>query len=124
MRTHLVTISPETTLIQALDMLEVYQVSCIPIVAEEKLIGIISSRSIQMKLSTTYLDNNSDMTFTNESVTSFMLEVHSVLESDTYTRALEVVSTQSLDLCPVVNSDGRLVGMVSFAALLTAVCEN
>ncbi len=124
MRTHLVTISPETALIQALDMLEIYQVSCIPVVSDDKLIGIISSRSIQMKLSTASSKDHSEINIADETVALYLLEVRSVLESDTFTRAIELVSTQGLDLCPVVNSEGGLVGMVSFAALLTAICEN
>ncbi|UCF68360.1 MAG: CBS domain-containing protein [Acidobacteriota bacterium] len=44
MRKELITISPETTSLEAMELMEKHQIGCVPVVKDERLVGIVTER--------------------------------------------------------------------------------
>lgn len=103
-----ITISPEASIQEAQQMMDVEDVSGLPVVLDGKVIGIISRRDIKPII-------NSDA---QQKVKDFMTqEVVTVEESTTPQEALEIAYEHKVERLPVVK-DGQIVGIVTMRDIL------
>jgi CBS domain-containing protein len=55
MVTDLITVSPETTTLEAIDLMRANKISCIPVVKDDRLVGIVTEHDF-MRIAGTLLE--------------------------------------------------------------------
>jgi IMP dehydrogenase len=103
-----ITTSPESSIREANALMDIEDVSGLPVVENEKIIGIISRRDIQPII-------NSDA---HRNVREFMTEeVVTISESTTPEEALDIAYDNKVERLPVVQNN-RIVGIVTIRDIL------
>ncbi|BDZ71538.1 IMP dehydrogenase [Methanobacterium petrolearium] len=103
-----ITTSPESSIKEANSLMDIEDVSGLPVVENEKIIGIISRRDIQPII-------NSDA---HRNVREFMTEeVVTISESTTPEEALDIAYDNKVERLPVVQNN-RIVGIVTIRDIL------
>ncbi|HMU44915.1 MAG TPA: CBS domain-containing protein [Chitinophagaceae bacterium] len=98
---------------QALQLMNDYQVTHLPIVEGEKYIGIISENDLSQE------DND----HTQLSELQQLFAGYSVRESDHVLKAVQVAAENGLSVVPVVNEENELTSTVSYNDLLKYASE-
>jgi CBS domain-containing protein/anti-sigma regulatory factor (Ser/Thr protein kinase) len=99
------TVAPGDRIAQLAELLQEEQISGAPVVAEGKLIGIVSVKDLVSALLKSDLD---------APVSQYMTScLHTVREDDVLVRALEVFAQTLVGRLPVIDQDGRLVGILT-----------
>jgi IMP dehydrogenase len=111
MKVHVVRISPESTVREAVDMFDLYQVPVLPVVDTEGRILGIASESI---LNGSVLQKPVDWQAVGATSVSDVMAVPAVSidENADASDALDLMREHDLERIPVIG-DGRLVGMLS-----------
>ena len=105
MSKNLHTASPDISLSDVLKILRVNRISGVPVVEDEKLIGVISIEDIVRAL------QNNDLT---ETVGQYMTrELVTVSNFESIVKAMQTFAEKHVGRLPVVNEEKKLVGMIT-----------
>jgi IMP dehydrogenase len=96
-------LSPENSLAQALDIMEHYHISGVPITVEQKLVGIITNRDLRFE--TDYTKVIKDVMTSDNLVTA---PVGTTLE-----QAMELLHRYKIEKLPLVDQDNNLKGLIT-----------
>lgn len=121
MSTELVVLYPEQTLYEVEKLLNIHNIRHIPVVENERIVGIIS-RSDLLRVSFSESTDDDEgvesMVFDTFSIPQVMTRVPVTVESDaTIMEVAEILSRQSFHSLPVVEK-GKLVGIVTTTDLI------
>lgn len=123
------TVSPDTPVVEAGHILVEHKIRRLPVVADDRLVGIVTYDDIRGarpsaaartmdELELAYL--LASLTI-REVMTSDPLTVHA---DDTIGRAAEVMLANEVGGVPVVDRDGRLVGLITESDIFRLVAHN
>ncbi len=101
-----VTVKPDTTVKQALEIMERYRISGVPVVSDgDKLVGILTNRDLRFIKLTDY----------DKPVSFFMTSENLVVAQERVTleEATEILQRHKVEKLPIVDKDGRLVGLIT-----------
>ena len=105
MSKNLHTASPDISLSDVLKILRVNRISGVPVVEDEKLVGVISIEDIVRAL------QNNDLT---ETVGQYMTrELVTVANFDSIVKAMQTFAEKHVGRLPVVDEEKKLVGMIT-----------
>ena len=104
-----ITITPSTTLLRALEIMREHDISGLPVVDSEQLVGILTSRDIRFEKN---LGQRVDQLMTRELVT--------VPLGVSQERSKELLHGNRIEKLLVVDDDGRLAGLITIKDLLQA----
>lgn len=99
-----ITLSPEKTVGEALGMMKKYSISGIPIVKEDRLVGILTNRDLRFEPN---LDLKVSKVMTNGSLIS--APVGTTLEE-----AETILQKHRIEKLPIVDKQGKLRGLITF----------
>jgi CBS domain-containing protein/anti-sigma regulatory factor (Ser/Thr protein kinase) len=105
MTTDVVTFSPDTTILEALDVIKQYRISGAPVTVEGELVGIISTEDLIRALRDGRIDRSVSAYMTKDIIT--------VKGIDKVVEALKVFSKTKVGRLPVVNESNKLVGLLT-----------
>ncbi len=99
-----VTLGPEHTVREAIALMNKYHISGIPIVSGERLVGILTNRDLR------FVDDH------DRKLSDFMTKEHLVTAKvgTTLEDAEQILQKHKIEKLPVVDSDGRLRGLITF----------
>ncbi len=122
MKVHVVRISPESTVREAVDMFDLYQVPVLPVVdAEGSILGIAAESTLSERV----LHNAVDWQAVGATPVRDVMSVPAVSidESADAAEALELMREHGLERIPVTG-EGRLVGMLSRNDICQALLDG
>ncbi|HXG37498.1 MAG TPA: IMP dehydrogenase [Bacteroidota bacterium] len=99
-----ITLSPEKTVREALAMMKKYSISGIPIVQQDKLVGILTNRDLRFEPN---LDLQVSQVMTNSSLIT--APVGTTLEE-----AEVILQKNRIEKLPIVDKNGKLRGLITF----------
>ena len=106
-----VTIKQGSRVIDALNMMREYKIGGIPVVDEEmKLVGIVTNRDLRFEKN---LDRIIDEVMTKENIIT-------TSQSTNLEEAAEILQSHKIEKLPVVDSNGRLIGLVTYKDITKA----
>ncbi len=105
MTTKVVTFSPETTILEALDVIKLHRISGAPVTVDGELVGIISTEDLIRALRDGRIDRSVSTYMTKELIT--------VKAIDKVVEALKVFQKTKVGRLPVVNENNKLVGLIT-----------
>jgi len=105
MTTKVVTFSPETTILEALDVIKQHRISGAPVTVEGELVGIISTEDLIKALRDGRIDRSVSTYMTKDLIT--------VKAIDKVVEALKVFQKTKVGRLPVVNENNKLVGLLT-----------
>lgn len=112
-----VTVRPDMRMVDAVDIFRQYRISGAPVVNDQgEMVGIISMEALIRSL----LDFE-QYAFVEKYMTPFVI---TVLEHDAVVVALERFSKSNVGRLPVVDADGKLIGMLTKGDITRGVLEN
>ena len=117
--TPVVTVSPETTVLDAVRTMDRENIGAVAIVEGDALRGIFSERDVMLRVLLARRDP--EMTCIREVMTSPVETIHRNASSDD---ALKMMLDRHIRHLPVVNNDGKLAGMISIRNLLHEKVED
>ncbi len=106
-----VTVKPDTTVKQALEIMERYRISGVPVVDDEnKLVGILTNRDLRFIKSTDY----------DKPVSLFMTSENLVVAQERVTleEATEILQRHKVEKLPIVDKEGKLVGLITIKDII------
>jgi CBS domain-containing protein len=115
---NVVTVTPETTVNAALRMLDGHQITSMPVVSEEKLVGIVSEADLlrdavppdaRARLVPNEMPTHPPVRTVEDVMTANVLAVR---EADDVSRAVEVLTNTAIKALPVL-AGSSVVGMLS-----------
>lgn len=101
-----VTVNPNTTVKEALEIMERYKISGVPVVSDgNKLVGILTNRDLRFIKPTDY----------DKPVSLFMTSENLVVAQERVTleEATEILQRHKVEKLPIVDKEGRLVGLIT-----------
>ncbi|MCS6998268.1 MAG: IMP dehydrogenase [Aquificaceae bacterium] len=101
-----VTVNPETTVKEALQIMERYKISGVPVVGDgNKLVGILTNRDLRFIKPTDY----------DKPVSLFMTSENLVVAQERVTleEATEILQKHKVEKLPIVDREGKLVGLIT-----------
>ncbi len=101
-----VTVKPDTTVKQALEIMERYRISGVPVVDNgDKLVGILTNRDLRFIKPTDY----------DKPVSLFMTSENLVVAQERVTleEATEILQRHKVEKLPIVDKEGKLVGLIT-----------
>ena len=105
MTTKVVTFSPGTTILEALDVIKQHRISGAPVTVDGELVGIISTEDLIRALRDGRIDRSVSTYMTKDLIT--------VKAIDKVVEALKVFQKTKVGRLPVVNENNKLVGLIT-----------
>ena len=108
-----VTISPETCMKDAVDLMDEKSTSCLVVMVDDRIEGIVTSRDVIQRVVARGLDPSG--------VTVGEIATHPiiVLKPETFlSEAIKVMLQRKIKKIPLVDDGGRLVGLVSLSDII------
>ncbi len=99
-----ITLSPEKTVREAVEVMKKYSISGIPIVREQKLVGILTNRDLRFEL-------NLDLEI-SKVMTNGRLIIAS--EGTTLEEAESILQKNRIEKLPILDKSGKLKGLITF----------
>lgn len=126
MSTKVQTLEPDDKLVDAFELMRLHRIRHVPVLENERLVGIVSDRDVRHALP--LRDLESDKVYGRELLTTTIGRVMTrnpiTTEPDAPIReAAMIIGREKIGALPVVQGD-RLVGIVSAEDLLWAFVEN
>ncbi len=127
MTTKLITLTQDQSLYEANKLFHRYNIRHLPIVEEEKLVGILSQNDL-LRISFADLDKNDEnivpIIYEMYSIPQLMTKVPVFIEVDsTVKEAAQILSRQSFHSLPVLDK-GKLVGMVTTTDIINYLLDQ
>ncbi len=121
MKTHVQTTTPDATLAQAVDLMDLYQTPSLPVINEaEKLVGIITERDIFDAVAKQSAD-----VAKNLRVDSVMSKgIFCINETQPVANLATLLLQSRFKRVPVVTDAGRVIGMLNRVDVLQALFEG
>ena len=121
MKTHVQTTTPDATLAQAVDLMDLYQTPSLPVINEaKKLIGVISERDIVRASAEHGTEKAKDLP-----VAAYISKNYvAVNEHELVTSLLKTMYESRWERMPVVTEDYQVVGMLNCVDVLQALFEG
>ena len=105
------TITPESTVKDALDMMKKYKIGGIPVVDKKnKLIGIVTNRDLRFEKN---VDNKISNIMTKENLITTKIGIN--LDD-----AADILQKHKIEKLPVVDNDGTLIGLITYKDIVKA----
>jgi CBS-domain-containing membrane protein len=121
MKTHVQTTTPDATLAQAVDLMDLYQTPSLPVLdAEKRLVGIISERDILNAVWEHGVERAKNLRTSDVMST----QVISVFAHQDVTDLLQTLFNGKWKRMPVMDDEGRLIGMLNRVDVLQALFEG
>lgn len=112
------TVSPETTVYEALELMSEKDIGCIVVMKDEKVVGMFSERDYARKV---ILQGKSSV---NTSVGELMVtQVYYVSPDDTIEECMGIMTEKHIRHLPVLK-DGELVGLVSIGDVVNYIIKQ
>lgn len=130
MKTRVVTVAPDATLSQALDLMDIYQVNTLPVVDDRgRICGLLGESNLPGMLSIacdeveyTRLDWRS---LSRRSVLEYMTATPiTASESQEMQEVARLMILHKLQHLPVTTEEGKFIGLLSYVDMLLALCEG
>ena len=112
-RTPLVTVSPETTVMQAVRVMDQESIGAVAVMDGNDLVGMFSERDLMLRVVSERRDP--ERTLVEDVMTSPVETIHRDCTAD---EALKVMLDKHIRHLPIVDRDGTLAGMISMRSLL------
>lgn len=106
------TVAPDDSVRRAAELMDKLDVGVLPVCDDDRLVGIVTDRDITVRA--TALGSPPDSTNVSEVMTG---RVHCVSEDDSIAKAKEVMGSLQVRRVPVLDSNKRLVGILSLGDL-------
>ncbi len=133
MKTHVVKTTPDVSIREAIDQMDIYQVDSMPVADEDgRLVGMISEKEILTALSPEGSPpaehiNDLNASCSEKSVSEFMTPPRSILENEDAKVAVLFLLNSKMNRIPVVDSERIVVGTLNridvFQALFDGVLK-
>ena len=125
MTVHPVTVSPSDTIQQAEDIMSEENVRQLPVVKGRELVGIVTDRDIRSFLGGRILDSLMDRERALQTKVAAVMTTKpvSIDPDDDFRDAVELLIDEKMGGLPVVNSDGVLVGIITYVDALKYLVE-
>lgn len=118
-RTPLVTVRPETTVMQAVRVMDQQSIGAVAVMDGNDLVGIFSERDLMLRVISERKDPERTLV---QNVMTFPVET---IHRDTLCdEALKVMLDKHIRHLPIVDRDGSLAGMISMRSLLHNKIED
>ncbi len=118
-RTPLVTVRPETTVMQAVRVMDQQSIGAVAVMDGNDLVGIFSERDLMLRVISERKDPERTLV---QNVMTFPVEtIHRDCLCD---EALKVMLDKHIRHLPIVDRDGSLAGMISMRSLLHNKIED
>jgi CBS domain-containing protein/anti-sigma regulatory factor (Ser/Thr protein kinase) len=105
MTTKVVTFSPETSMLEALDVIKHHRISGAPVTIDDKIVGIISTEDLIRALRDGRIDRSVSTYMTKDLIT--------VKATDKVVEALKIFAKKNVGRLPVVEENNKLVGLLT-----------
>lgn len=105
MTTNVVTFSPETTILEALDVIKQHRISGAPVTIDGKLVGIISTEDLIRALRDGRIDRSVSAYMTKDLIT--------IKATEKVVEALKIFAKTKVGRLPVVDENEKLVGLLT-----------
>ena len=125
MTSHVHTASPETTLAEALGMTRAHRIRHLPIIEDERLVGIVTDRDLRLAMPPIWADEHDELTqaLHTRRVGELMITRIITVQPDTPVEdAAKLLYSHHIGCLPVLE-DERLVGILTETDLLRAFAE-
>jgi CBS domain-containing protein len=118
-RTPLVTVSPDTTVMQAVRIMTEESIGAVAVTQNHRLVGMFSERDLMLRV----VSKNEDpeRVFIQDVMTSPVETIHRDSSAD---EALKLMLEKHIRHLPIVDRDGKLAGMISMRSLLHDKIED
>jgi CBS domain-containing protein len=132
MKTHVIKTAPEATMRDVVDMLDLYQLTTLPVVdGEERLLGVITEHDIATRLIPAFVEAAASDKMASavdqigaQTVAEMMTTpAISVDENDDVAKAVSLMTASGVKRIPVT-SDGKLIGTISRVDICQAILEG
>jgi len=125
MTVHPVTVSPTDTIQQAEDIMSEQNVRQLPVVKGRELVGIVTDRDIRSFLGGRILDSLTERERALQTKVAAVMTTKPVSldPDDEFREAVELLIDEKMGGLPVVNSDGALVGIITYVDALKFLLE-
>jgi CBS domain-containing protein len=118
-RTPLVTVSARATIMDAVRTMYAERIGAVAVVDDGRLIGIFSERDLMNRV--VLEGRDPDDTHVGEVMTSPVVTIERAMTADD---ALKIMDENHIRHLPVINTDGKLAGMLSIRSLLHEKVEE
>jgi CBS domain-containing protein len=112
-RTPLVTVTPQSTVMQAVRIMDQESIGAVAVTQSDVLIGMFSERDLMLRVVSESKDP--ERTLVEEVMTSPVETIHRDCTAD---EALKLMLEKHIRHLPIVDRDGSLAGMISMRSLL------
>jgi CBS domain-containing protein len=132
MKTHVIKTAPEATMRDVVDMLDLYQLTTLPVVdGEDRLLGVVTEHDVASRLIPAYVaaaasgDVADAVNLQGERTVGEMMTTPavSVDENEDVARAVSLMTANGVKRIPVT-SDGKLIGTISRVDICQAILEG
>ncbi len=118
-RTPLVTVSPNTTVMQAVRIMTEESIGAVAVMQNHRLVGMFSERDLMLRVVSEKHDP--ERVFIKDVMTSPVETIH---RDSTGDEALKLMLEKHIRHLPIVDRDGKLAGMISMRSLLHDKIED
>jgi CBS domain-containing protein len=109
-------IGPDVTVYDAVHLLAEKEIGALMVMQDEDLVGIISERDYARQI--ILKEKSSKKTKVNEIMTSEVITATAEVE---VTECMELMTSKRIRHLPIVNDDGKVIGMISIGDLIRGV---
>ena len=116
-----VSVEPDASILDVLNKLRAYRISCVVVCQDEVPIGMISERDIISIAYNLVAGHNEERERASDLMSPNLTTIQL---SDSFEHAIEIVEAERIRHLPVVDDDGRLVGLLTQTDLLRAALNG
>ncbi len=119
-----ITVQPESNLEHALDLMKEYGHDALPVVAEGVVVGLISKQHIYKTYFFSSAESRTDFARQTSVQELMKTDFRTILENELLEKAILILTEIKMQFLTVVNSDGRLVGLLTKRKVLNAFADS
>ncbi len=108
-----IVIEKDLMLSDAAKIMVKYSINSIPVVKDENLLGIITAHDL--------VKNFGEQKKISEVMST---SISSMNENDKIQDAIEIIQKKDVDIIPVLNAGGKLVGIIDTKDIVKKACDN
>ncbi len=116
-----VSVEPDASILDVLNKLRAYRISCVVVCQDEVPIGMISERDIISIAYNLVAGHDEERKHASDLMSPNLTTIQL---SDSFEHAIEIAEEERIRHLPVVDDDGRLVGLLTQTDLLRAALNG